>query len=658
MLQDLDESDGYGRKGSASQATADQVDQPGLPATLQEVITGRVRRLGPAVQSTLELAAVMGSDFDLETLAQVSSLSFDGLVDAVDRAAAAALLRPDASPGQYCFAHGLVRRAVYGSIGPANRAYAHRRVAVSIEQDRPYPLARQRRELAHHWLLTGRRSDLPKAFQYNFEAGAAALEDLDPHDAIRYFSCCLDLIERSAGSEPSDLLRVMVSLGIAQRHAGVPLFRDTLLDAANRALDLHEPRLLVEAALANSRGFPSSFGVVDIERVHVLERALEATTDADSPERARLLAMLCMESTYGTSLAHREELANAARTIADRLADPRTTVGVLNLLELPLQVPHTLSTRLADTAVALKLATELDDPVQLFWAANHRRIAASQAGLIEPVDECLALMESLSASLRQPTLVWATRFHRAVRSLVSGNPDEAERSAREAVQIGTESGQPDAFAYYLNNLMVVRWQQGRLRELLPVITRAVVDNPLVPALRAAQALAHSDADEGDAALHLLHATVANGLETLPVSTAWADSMVCWAEIAIVHGAPEAAARLYELLEPWHDQFVDNGSTTEGPISHYLGGLATQLGRYRQAETFFEESLGLSEGMRAKFFTARTQLSWAAMLVARGRPADVDRTQELLAQSLTTATECGYATVARRAAALMRSAGSS
>jgi hypothetical protein len=132
-------------------------------------------------------------------------------------------------------------------------------------------------------------------------------------------------------------------------------------------------------------------------------------------------------------------------------------------------------------------------------------------------------------------------------------------------------------------------------------------------------------------------------------------MVCWAEVAMEHEASNASAQLYELLRPWHDQFVDNGSTTEGPIAHYLGGLATVLGRYRYAQTHFEEALDKCERMEAKFFTARIQLSWARMLKARGKPGDARRIDDLVASSLMTAKKYRYATVARRAEALIGTA---
>ena len=47
--------------------------------------------------------------------------------------------------------------------------------------------------------------------------------------------------------------------------------------------------------------------------------------------------------------------------------------------------------------------------------------------------------------------------------------------------------------------------------------------------------------------------------------------------------------LFERLTPWADQLPNNGIGAESPVSHYLGGLATVLGRYDEADDFFTDA---------------------------------------------------------------------
>ncbi len=86
-----------------------------------------------------------------------------------------------------------------------------------------------------------------------------------------------------------------------------------------------------------------------------------------------------------------------------------------------------------------------------------------------------------------------------------------------------------------------------------------------------------------------------------------------------------------------------------PVSHYLGGLATVLGRYDEADAYFAHAAAFNDRADAKFFAARTNLSWAKMLAERQAPGDNERARDLLTKAHTAAAAHGYANIERRAA---------
>src|SRR5262249_19008778 len=146
---------------------------------------------------------------------------------------------------------------------------------------------------------------------------------------------------------------IRIGLGTAQRQAGDPAHRQMLLDAGHRAARIGDTARLVTAALTNSEGgLPTALGTADQEKVELLRSALAAVEAAgdDGPRRALLLATLCSENTYGTTLEERESLAREARAIAGRLGDTVIRVEVGNRLEYPLEIPDTLVERLDETA--------------------------------------------------------------------------------------------------------------------------------------------------------------------------------------------------------------------------------------------------------------------------------------------------------------------
>ena len=137
-------------------------------------------------------------------------------------------------------------------------------------------------ELAHHWIAATQPADSGKAAGYAQRAGQRALSVLAPDEAIRWFSQAVELLDADSSGDPLQRLDALIGLGDAQRQAGAPDYRKTLLDAAAEAGQVGDTNRLVAATLANKRGMVSSIGTVDHERIAMLEIALAAIGDDDS----------------------------------------------------------------------------------------------------------------------------------------------------------------------------------------------------------------------------------------------------------------------------------------------------------------------------------------------------------------------------------------
>ena len=623
-----------------------------LPDSVREVISARVRRLGEQAGHVLSMAAVIGRDFDFDLLVAVTDLGEEDVLDVLDAASAIALVREVRDvPGRYSFSHALTQHTLYRGLTAIRQARAHRRVAEAIEAIVSQRPGRRVDELAHHWFSASQPANAGKALEYARQAGETALAALAPNDAVRYFSQALRLADTMPEDDPVVGCDLRLALGEAERQAGLPGFRETFLDAAHRAQELDATDRLVAAALGNSRGFFSSIGVIDVEKVAVLESALHALGDDDGRERALLLATLCSELALGTKLERRQQLADAARAMARRLGDPDTIIRTLHLVCNPLQVPSTLNERMVDAREALELSELLGDPDLLFWASADGRLAAVQAGDFEMARRCLITMRAVIEGLRQPTMMWVTLFNDAADALLSGNHDRAERLATAALEIGTESGQPDAFGFYGAEMIGVRRQQGRYGELVPLIEQIAAENPALPVFRATLAEGHMEAGNVGTALQMLEAAVA-GLDSLPYDVVWIFAVASYADVAIELRAETSAQLLLNLLMAFDDQVLFIGATAGSPVAYYCGGLESVLGRYDEAEAHFAKAAELSARGQMEFAAAVTNLQWGRMLSARGNPGDVERARDLLSQAHDIAVSHGYASVVRRTAAVM------
>ena len=506
LLRDLVETGRVAQGEDGRWELRAEPSQLGLPQSVREVLGRRVERLGREAARTLAAASVIGRDFDLALLSKTLVKDEDDLLDLLEEAEAATLIseRPG-RPGSFTFVHALVEHTLYEDLGVTRRARIHRRVAEALEDICRGDPGDRVGELARHWALAVHAVDTVKALDYALLAGRRALEQLAPDEARRWFAQALEQLE---SHDDDDRRReALIGLGEAQRQIGDPGYRETLLDAARRAELAGDADQLTRAMLATSRTFPSSVGHRDNELIAALESAA-AALPADDERRGRLLAQLAMETATSESLERRKALANEALTIARRHGDDRGTCVVLLYHLLATWVPHTIHERLSLTDEMLALSARLDDPI-LHFCVLSRAFNVIEAGEVEAADERLAEMSVIAARIPQPLVRWIYLYTASGRALFAGRLDEAEQLAGEALQVATDSGQPDAMAIFGAALVQIRWLQGRVGELVDLIAQAVEDNPTLPGFRILHAQGLFQAGREDEAAALLREAAAD-----------------------------------------------------------------------------------------------------------------------------------------------------
>jgi class 3 adenylate cyclase/tetratricopeptide (TPR) repeat protein len=647
VLRHLAETGAIYQDAAGRWTADDSLEQIALPDSIREVIGGRVVRLGETAGRILSMAAVIGRDFDLDLLARATKASEDELLDILDAASSVALVRELADTGRYNFAHALIQNTLYQDLGPNRRARAHREVAQALEEqcgDRP---GSRVGELARHWISASQPIDLAKAINYSRQAGDAALAALAPADALSYYAQALDLYPQATDPDPVLGIDLAIGLGTAQRQTGDSAFRDTLLGAARRAADLGDTDRLVAASLANDRGYYTAAGSIDADKVEILEMSL-ARLSADNHARALVLATLCSELGLGSPLERRQAIADEAIALAQSFGDDATLVRVLNHISYPLQVPSQCGQTLARTADALVRAERVGDPALLFWAAYFRYPAAAAAGDIDEVDRCYEIIGSMAEQLDQPTLTWLATMTSSARAQIAGDIDQAEQLATKALQIGADSGEPDADTVFGSQFMVVSLLRGTMGELVPLIEQTVADNPGLPVFAAVLAAAHAEDDRIGDARRLLDSFAAADFD-LPMDQVWTTGMVCYTDAAIECRDSKYAGPLFDRLAPWADQLSVTGTAVAlGPVSHYLGGLATVLGRFDEADAYFAQSAAMCDRIGMKFYATRNDLLWGRMFAERQAPGDLEKARGLLTKAHNAAVAHGYGNVERRA----------
>ena len=644
-----------------------------LPEGVMDLVASRLSHLGASTVRVLETAAVVGQAFAFELLEPLCDAGQDELVDALERAVDAQLIQePAAGDDRYAFSHALIRDVLYGRLTAARRTLLHRRVAATLEQAAAADVDAHLAELAHHLGEAGGAADLDRAIGYAVRAGDHALAVIAYEQAATHYRHAIEMLDRrDAQGAAIQRCDVTIAQGEAERKAGNPAHRETLLGAAALAGQIGDGERLARAALANNRGFNSSSQGVDGDRVAVLQSALATLDDGDSAIRARLLAQLAVELIGDTDWQRRAQLADAALEMARRVGDASTLARVLTQVSVAQVKPGTLTTRIAQLQEARELADVTGDRLLAAQASYFGFNAALDCGDLARARALLEHLELLAEQLGQPLIAWYVAIAYPRLHMIVGSPKDGERLALGAYELGQRAGQPDALVFLLAHVYVLRLLQGTLAEGEPNLANMFASpgsSPLVgpeftpsrsvPLLVAASMSAiHCEVgrlEDGRRHFELVMDEVTalpNDYSTLGILAS--------AAIACGHLRDSTSARqLHDLLEPFADQFVMAGATGAfwlGAVRHHLAVLCATIDRPDDADAHFSAAERSYVQLASRPWLARCYVDWASALLERGGAGDPERASDLLAQALAIARELELIGVQKRAAALARRA---
>ncbi|WP_248294104.1 AAA family ATPase [Actinoplanes sp. TBRC 11911] len=260
-----------------------------IPATLRDLLLSRVDLLSEPAQRVLRVAAVGGTQFGHELLAQVAGIDEAALESALRSIVAAQLVVFDPDGG-YEFRHALVREAVHDDLLPGEHARLHGRYAQALEAA-PHLVAADRAaaEIAHHWHAA---RDHPRALV----AAKSAADDAGRRFAFGEQAKLLDRVlelwedvpdaETRLGVGHLDLLEeaALVAIDSGEHMRALSLTRAALCDLDADAEPLRAARLLARRSKLLRNAGKSDGHEESVEAYRLL------TTAEPSADRARLLA--------------------------------------------------------------------------------------------------------------------------------------------------------------------------------------------------------------------------------------------------------------------------------------------------------------------------------------------------------------------------------
>jgi tetratricopeptide (TPR) repeat protein len=611
-----------------------------IPEGVRQVIGKRLARLGEEANRVLAYSSVLGRDLSLPKVAALTQKDEDSALDLLEEALTAHLLREEGEG--YAFAHPLIQETLYQGLSAPRRRQLHRRVAEALEalygaDLEPHQLA----ELAHHFLQAAPGGDVDKAIDYALRAAERALSQVAYEESARLYRMALQALDLK--EKPDEALRceLLLALGEAQNKAGErDKAGEAFYQAAGIAREMGAAELLARAALG--RGGRYLLGEIDLANdallVPLIEEALNALSEQDNVLRARLLALLAAlihqdSPERGTSLS--QEGVEMARRIGDSAALAHALAGRQDAVWRP----DNLEDRLAIATEIVRLAEEVGDKEFALVAHCQRHTCLIERGDLAAAAPDFEAHSRLAEELQQHGQRTHTVQLRAMRALLAGRLEEAERLAQQGLAIGQRTDPQLAMATFGLQMTALRKEQGRLGEMEATQKAFAQQYPLAgTGLALTYAQLGREAEARDAFERL----AANGFADLPRDFAWMACVTNLAETcAFLHDA-QRAATLYELLLPYAERTVVVGyaHTCFGSVSLHLGLLAATMSRWDEAVQHFEYALEMNTRLGARPYLAHTQHGYARMLIDRDASGDRDKAFRLLTEAVAMYGEIG------------------
>jgi hypothetical protein len=443
---------------------------------------------------------------------------------------------------------------------------------------------------------------------------------------------------------PADELKAALADGVrAQHEAGdLQASRDSFEHAyrlAERAGDA-ESMALAALGLAGlwvaERRTVTSTVLLEARLQHVL-----TLLDPRSALALRVRTRLAGEADYARG-THAAVLAALDEVRA--AGDPELLAEALRIAHHCLLGPEHVSTRRALavelTKASFRTERRSDLLMGLLWQTADAYCAGDpHAGrLLGELKDHLGQRDHLAVGF----VASAIDVMLAIRA---GRFDEAEALAAVCASRGAAAGDPDHDWWSAAQVVTIRWYQGRLTELLPMLHDRVhspvlsaVDNSAVAALAVAAALS----GDRPLAASSLAALCGSDLAALPRSSAWLVTMNGAVEAAYLLDEADVAARAYELLRP-HANLPMIGSlgiTCFGSVQHALGVAALTS---RQLDLAIEHLTAAVQNNLAlahwpALVASRQRLAQAHAL--RGGPGDADAARRELDAATAEAASAG------------------
>ena len=554
------------------------------PAGVQEVLARRLARLPEPTVAALRTAAVVGRRFDATTLSRAAGIDEDDLLDVVEPAEAAGLVR-EVGVGRFTFAHALVRDALVSGLSASRRARVHARVAEALEgqPDRAT-------ERAVHWRAAG-PAYAGRSWRAAVEAADAARRLYAHEQAAELLRTALAVMPDDPEATRRDRYDVLMHLVDAHRWAAnwTELI-GSVEDAVRVAEEIGDPELVARAAIATTQGTlwqSAAPGQVHEAILAALRRSLEQLPEADDPLRCRVLLGLANELYYCSPFSERRALVDDALAMARRLGDDNLLLDACQISFSSLWFAGTAPERLELAEESLAIAARLGRERAFVVSACLRAVALGELGRPAEMFAASRTARAEAERLRIPYGILVIDNLLLPWLAMAGRFEECDQALEQITAIDHQVSLDQSEAATAGAYVVVatwRGDDGRAARILqsmeggPFPVTALIVSSLWRTGREDEARAH----------YLAHEITLEGEDWFALLN-WGMA----ADVALHLADRELAVAAYQRLLPFAGRSCGAGSGNAcGPVDLYLALASAAAGEPERAADHAAEAARL------------------------------------------------------------------
>ena len=642
---------GCARVRDTSLVAAADLDLVGIPEGVRDLLGRRFQRLSTDAIDTLRVAAVMGSAFDIVVLEELLRPDRASVLDRVDEATRAGLVRERADEfGTYEFCHALVRNTLLDQISSVRRTRLHRQIADTIRHTRTELTDTDTDLLAYHYAEAAADGDVTLAAQFARRAAEQAIYRVAYDEANAYLDRGLEVSGLARGNQNVARAELLIARAeLLSRIAGsYKAFARVAKEAVEIAHAANSATLFIDAVITYSR---VASGPLDPAKIALISEALEQLGDADPPRQLELEAVAVWHRAVSGALLPDDE--RRARTLVERahtIDNARVRLMALSALTSVLRGRPDLDERRRYAHEAIEIITH--DGQDHYWLGGvYQRLlplnlaVGNRSAFQHDIEMLLGVCHDLK--LGRELFSQFGEIATTTNALISGRFAEAEERITSTRPFDAD------IAGILNiQLLWLRAEQGqpdKLEELLvglePFVDAYSVIRPML-------AFGHARLNHNERASTLIHAACADGFAKLGRDYAWPVSLAMLTEATAIIEDHTYAERLRQELEPYRGQLVVffDAALCLGATDRYIGMLDAVETRADHAIAALVAAYELEARYPAPPLMARTRY-WHAKTLLTAHPDRRTETTRMLNECVEIADSFGMRDLADDAKAL-------